>query len=81
LQEQEERKEMRRDPFAMDVDRERNCYSYRGFGHIMQNCRNQEIVGQRRKVEYGNNINIMNNLKEEESLVVLSYALTIDSIY
>jgi len=28
-------------------------------------------VGQRRKVEYGNNINIMNNLKEEESLVVL----------
>jgi len=38
-------------------------------------------VGQRRKVEYGNNINIMNNLKEEESLVVLSYALTIDSIY
>jgi len=30
---------MRRDPYAMDVDRERNCYSCGGFGHLAQNCR------------------------------------------
>jgi len=24
----------RRDPYAMEVDRERNCYSCREFGHI-----------------------------------------------
>jgi len=24
----------RRDPYAIEVDRERNCYAYRGFGHM-----------------------------------------------
>jgi len=31
----------RRDPYAMEVDRERNCYVCGGFGHIAHHCRNQ----------------------------------------
>ena len=31
----------RRDPYAMDIDRGRNCYVCRGFGHIAQHCRNR----------------------------------------
>jgi len=30
----------RRDPYAMEVDRERNCYACGGFGHIARHCRN-----------------------------------------
>jgi len=46
---------LRRDPYAMEVDRRRNCYACRGFGHMAQHCRNR---GQRnravegRKLEY-----------------------------
>ena len=29
----------------MDVDRERNYYSYRELGYLVRNCRNQSIVG------------------------------------
>jgi len=52
------------------VNRGRNCYSCGGFGHITRNCRNQEIVGQGRRIEYRDNNNL-NNLKEKENLVVL----------
>ena len=41
---------MRRDSYAMDIDRRRNCYSYGGFGHLVQNCRRWEIVGQERRI-------------------------------
>jgi len=71
LQRQGEREEMRRDSNVIKVDRGRNCYSCRGFGHIMQNYRNPEILDQGRRIEYGNNRNSMNNLKEEDNLVVL----------
>jgi len=30
----------RHDPYAMNVDRGRNCYGCRGFGYIVRNCRN-----------------------------------------
>ena len=30
----------RRDPFAMDIDRGRNCYACGGFGHMARHCRN-----------------------------------------
>jgi len=30
----------RRDPYAMEIDRGRNCYTYRGFGHMACHCRN-----------------------------------------
>ena len=29
------------DPFAMEVDRGRNCYACGGFGHMARNCRNR----------------------------------------
>jgi len=45
----------RRDPFAMEMDRGRNCYACGGFGHIAHHCRNRgrgrEMQG--RRVEYG----------------------------
>jgi len=31
---------IRRDNYMIDVDRGRNCYSCRGFGHLSWNCRN-----------------------------------------
>jgi len=51
----------------MGVDRERNCYSCRGSGHLTRNCRNWGIMGQGRRIEYGDNLNTMNNLKKEET--------------
>jgi len=30
----------RRDPYAMEVDRRRNCYACREFGHMAYHCRN-----------------------------------------
>ena len=30
----------RRDPYVIDVDRRRNCYSYGEFGYLARNCRN-----------------------------------------
>ena len=30
----------RHDPYAIEVDYNRNCYSYRGFRHIVRNYRN-----------------------------------------
>jgi len=32
--------EMKRDLYVMNVDRGRNCYNCRGFGHLVRNCRN-----------------------------------------
>jgi len=46
----------RRDLFAMEVDRGRNCYACGGFGHMACNCRNQGQrgkVAENRRVEYG----------------------------
>jgi len=30
----------RRDPYAMEIDRERNFYACEGFGYIACHCRN-----------------------------------------
>jgi len=30
----------KRDPYAMEVDRGRNCYACGGFGHLAHHCRN-----------------------------------------
>ena len=55
----------RRDPFAMEVDRGRNCYACGGFGHITHHCRNRERVMQGRRVEYGGGrIEEINNHKD-----------------
>jgi len=31
----------RQDPYTMDVNQGRNCYSCGGFSHITRNCRNK----------------------------------------
>jgi len=30
---------LRHDPYAMEVNHRRNCYSYEEFGHLARNCR------------------------------------------
>ena len=70
----------RQDPFAMDIDRGRNCYACGGFGHMARNCRNRGMrgrVGENRRVEYGGGqieeiMNISNNLKGAENLELLN---------
>ena len=70
----------RRDPFAMEIDRGRNCFACGGFGHIARHCRNRRQwgrVAENRRVEYGGGrieeiSNLMNNLKEDENLELLN---------
>ena len=64
----------RRDPFAMEVDRGRNCYACGGLGHMACNCRNRGRV--MRRVEIGGgrfegNIEQIGHLKEVENLEAL----------
>ena len=69
----------RRDPFAMEIDRGRNCFACGGFGHMARHCRNWgqgERVAENRRVEYGGGrieeiMNNMNNLKVGENLEFL----------
>ena len=68
------------DPFAMEVDRGRNCYACGGFGNMACHCRNRGQKGrvvENRRVEYGGGRieeipNFVNNLKEEENLELLN---------
>jgi len=70
----------RRDLFAMEVDRGRNCYACRGFGYMAHHCRNwgqRGRVADNRRVEYrGGRIKEIlkheNNLKEGENLELLN---------
>ena len=63
------------DPFAMEVDRGRNCYTCRGFGHMAHHCRNRGRGMQGRKVEirerFKSNIKQIGHLKEVENLEAL----------
>jgi len=64
----------RRDPYAMKVDRGRNCYACGGFGHMARHCKNQGgRVAKGRRLEYGKggiegNFKHLNNLKGVENL-------------
>jgi len=69
----------RRDPFAMEVDRGRNCFACGGFGHMAHNCRNRgrgrPMNG--RRVEYSRGrieeiFDNSNNLKGGENLELLN---------
>ena len=68
----------RRDPFAMEIDRGRNCFACGGFGHMVRHCRNRgRRVAENRRVEYrGGQIeeitNFSNNLKVGEDLELLN---------
>ena len=55
----------RRDPFAMEVDRGRNCYACGGFRHMARHCRNR---GGGRIKEINNH---RDNLKGVENLELL----------
>jgi len=71
---------LRRDPFAMEVDRRRNCYACGDFGHMACHCRNRGMRGrvvENRRVEYGGGqieeiTNFSNNLKAGEDLELLN---------
>ena len=71
---------LRRDPFAMEVDRGRNCFACGGFRHMAHHYRNREQrgrVAENRRVEYGGRrieeiSNFSNNLKEKENLELLN---------
>jgi len=69
---------LRWDPYAIEVDRGRNCYACGGFGHMARHCRNRSrgrpMEG--RRVEYsGGQIEKIfdhtNNLKGGENLEIL----------
>ena len=69
----------RRDPYAIGVDRERNCYTCRGFRHMAQHCRNKGRgkAADGRRLEYGEkgfegNHEHLNNLKEKKNLESLN---------
>jgi len=66
---------LKRDPYTIEVDRGRNCYACRGFGHMVYYCRNRGRgrVIDRRRLEYGGwniegNHEHLNYLKEKENL-------------
>ena len=71
---------LRQDPFAMEVDRGRNCFACGGFGHMARHCRNRGQCGRvvdNRRIEYGGGrieeiSSLMNNLKEDENLELLN---------
>ena len=48
---------LRCDLYATEVDHGKNCYSCEKFGHLVKNCKNQEIIGQGRRLKYKNNVN------------------------
>jgi len=59
----------------MEVDRRRNCYACRGFGHMTHYCRNRRKgrVVEGRRLEYGGgdikgNLQYLDNLKGVENL-------------
>jgi len=62
----------RRDPYAMEIDRGRNCYACGGFGHLACHYRNWGRVVERRRLGYKGLYKYKNNLKEEENLGTLN---------
>ena len=68
------------DLFAMEVDREQNCYACGGFRHMACHCRNwgqRGRVGDNRRVEYGGGrieeiVSLSDNLKEGKNLKLLN---------
>jgi len=49
------------------------CHNSCGsFGYLARNFRNRRRIRQERRVEYRDNVNTINNLKEKKNLVVLN---------
>jgi len=62
----------RRNPYAIEVDRGRNCYACRGFGYMAHHCRNRGRVIEGRRLEFKGNYEHLNSLKEKENLESLN---------
>jgi len=69
----------RQDPYAMEVNRGRNCYACGGFRYMAHYCRNRGRgrVMEERRVEYGGKRieeihELSNNLKGVENLELLN---------
>jgi len=62
----------RDNPYVIEVDYSKNCYSCGSFEHLVRNCKNRRIMGRERRLEYRENQNNGSNLNGEESLVVLN---------
>jgi len=63
------------DPYAMEIDRGRNCYAYGGFGHMACHCRNRGRMIRRIEIGGGRfegNIKQIEHLKEVENLEALN---------
>ena len=58
----------RRNSYAIEIDRGRNCYACRGFGHMACHCRNKGRIAEGRRLEFKENYEHSNSLKEEENL-------------
>jgi len=66
---------LRRDLYAIDIDRERNCYACGEFRHMARNCRNRRMrnrIEESRRLEYGQGDNRQNNLNGERDLILLN---------
>ena len=76
------------DPYAMEVDKGRNCYAYENFEHMARYCRNRGKGRpiEERRVQYEEErikeiIEQSNNLKGGENLEFLNYILSINIVY
>ena len=58
----------RRDLYAIEVDRRKNCYACKGFGHMARHYRNRGRVAEGRRVEFEGSYEYSNTLKGEENL-------------
>jgi len=60
--------------YIIKVDHGQNCYSCGRFEYFTRNYRNQIFVKQRRRMEYGDNVNNGqdSNLNEDRNLIVLN---------
>ena len=80
LYSQQREEVVQRNLYAMEVNRERNCYTCRGFGHMAQYCRNGKgrvRIGNGRRLEYKQmererSNKYRDNLKEEKNLESLN---------
>ena len=61
----------RKDLYAMKMDRGRNYYACRRFGHLAHHCRNWRRIAEGRRLEYEGLYEYENNLKGEENLGTL----------
>ena len=69
----------RQDPYAMEIDRGRDCYACGEFGHMACHCRNRgrERPMDKRKIKYGRGRikeinNHRDNLKGVENIELLN---------